>query len=176
VLARKRYGGAVFRALWGGLSKEGLSFRGKSVVVSVNHKYDKVAVQRGQTMKTTALISRILLGLIFTVFGVNGLHPFLPMAPPPGELASRYIGALFQSHYTVVIFLVQLIGGVLLLVNRYVPFALTILGPVLVNILCFHSLMSPSGLPPALVTTILWFIVFYYYRRSFAGIFEAKPI
>jgi putative oxidoreductase len=126
-------------------------------------------------MKIAALITRVLLGLIFTVFGANGLHPFLPMPPPPAGLASQYIGALFQSHYTVVIFLVQLIGGVLLLVNRYVPFALTILGPVLVNVLCFHSLMEPSGLPRALVVTVLWFFLFYYYRRSFAGLFEARP-
>jgi putative oxidoreductase len=125
-------------------------------------------------MKIIAIMTRILLGLIFTVFGVNGLHPFLPMTAPPGELATRYIGVLFQSHYTIVIFSVQLIGGGLLLVNRYVPFALAILGPVLVNILCFHSLMAPSGLPLALFTTLLWFILFYFYRRSFAGIFEAK--
>jgi putative oxidoreductase len=125
-------------------------------------------------MKIAALIVRILLGLIFTVFGVNGLHPFLPTPPPPGELAARYIGTLVQSHYTIVIFAVQLLGGVLLLVNRYVPLALAILGPVLVNVLCFHSLMAPSGLPLALFTTLLWFILFYFYRRSFAGIFEAK--
>jgi putative oxidoreductase len=126
-------------------------------------------------MKIAALIVRILLGLIFTVFGANGLHPFLPMPPPPAGLAGQYIGALFQSHYAIVIFLVQLIGGVLLLVNLYVPLALAILGPVLVNILCFHCLMEPSGLPLALVVTVLWFFLFYYYRRSFAGLFEAKP-
>lgn len=130
----------------------------------------------GAGMKITALVARILLGLTFTVFGANGLHTFLPMPPPPPGLAGQYIGALFQSHYTVVIFLVQLIGGLLLLVNRYVPFALAILGPVLVNVLCFHTFMLPSGLALALVATILWLILFYYYRRSFAGLFEAKPI
>ncbi len=126
-------------------------------------------------MKIAAVIVRILLGLIFTVFGANGLHPFLPMPPPPAGLAGQYVGALFQSHYTVVIFAVQLIGGLLLLANLYVPFALAILGPVLVNVLCFHFLMLPAGLPLALATTILWFFLFYYYRRSFAGLFEAKP-
>jgi putative oxidoreductase len=126
-------------------------------------------------MKVAVLITRILLGLVFTVFGANGLHPFLPMPPPPAGVAGQYIGALFQSHYAVVIFSVQLIGGVLLLVNRYVPFALAILGPVLVNILCFHSTMEPSGLPRALVVAILWLFLFYHYRRSFAGLFEAKP-
>jgi putative oxidoreductase len=127
-------------------------------------------------MKIVALIARILLGLTFVVFGANGLHPFLPMPPPPGGLAGQYVGALFQSHYAVVPFLVQLIGGILLLVGRYVPLALAILGPVIVNILCFHVFLNREGLPTAVVTAILWFVLFYYYRRSFAGIFEARPI
>jgi putative oxidoreductase len=126
-------------------------------------------------MKITALIVRILLGLIFTVLGANGLHPFLPMPPPPAGLAAQYIAVLFQSHYAVVIFSVQLIGGLLLLANFYVPFAVAILGPVLVNILCYHIFLEPAGLPLALVTTILWFILLYHYRRSFAGLFVAKP-
>lgn len=126
-------------------------------------------------MKIVVLIARVLLGLTFVVFGANGLHPFLPMPPPPGGLAGQYVGALFQSHYAVVPFLVQLIGGILLLVGRYVPLALAILGPVIVNILCFHLFLSRAGLPTAVVVAILWFILFYYYRRSFAGIFEARP-
>jgi putative oxidoreductase len=126
-------------------------------------------------MKIAAIIVRILLGLIFTVLGANGLHPFLPAPPPPAGPAGQFVGALFQSHYTVVIFAVQLAGGLLLLANLYVPFALAILGPVLVNILCFHFFMLPAGLPLALATAILWFFLFYRYRRSFAGLFEAKP-
>jgi putative oxidoreductase len=127
-------------------------------------------------MKVAALICRILLGLIFLVFGANGLHPFLPMPAPPGGAAGQYIMAMFQSHYLVVPFAVQLIGGILLLVNRYVPLALTILGPVIVNIVCFHVFMDPSGLPRAFFVAILWFVLFYYYRKSFAGIFEQQPI
>ena len=63
----------------------------------------------------------------------------------------------------------------LFLVNRYIPLALTLIGPVIVNILLFHTLMAPSGLPPGLVVTILWFILFYRYRSSFAGIFQSRP-
>ncbi len=126
-------------------------------------------------MKIVVLVVRILLGLIFLVFGANGLHPFLPIPPMPPSLAKDYITALFLSHYAVVLFGVQFIGGILLLVNRYVPLALTILGPVIVNILCFHAFMDPAGLPRAFVVTILWFILFYYHRRSFTGIFEQKP-
>ena len=126
-------------------------------------------------MKIAALIARILLGLTFTVFGANGLHPFLPQPPMPPGPALQYISALAQSHYTVVIFTVQLVGGTFLLLNRFVPFALTILGPVLVNILCFHIFLLHAGLPLALVATFLWFILLYYYRRSFIPLFEHRP-
>ena len=82
-------------------------------------------------MKTAFTIARILLGLLFTVFGLNGFLHFIPMQPPAG-LAGQYMGALFVSHYLVVVFLLQLIGGVLLLANRYVPLGLLLLGPVVV--------------------------------------------
>jgi putative oxidoreductase len=121
-------------------------------------------------MKITTLIARILLGLLFLVFGLNGFLHFIPMPQPTG-LAGQYMGALYVSHYLVFIFLVQVIGGALLLANRFVPLALILLGPVLVNILLFHSFMAPAGLPLALVTTVLWGLVFYAVRRAFAGVF-----
>jgi putative oxidoreductase len=126
-------------------------------------------------MKILAIAARILLGLTFLIFGANGLHPFLPMPPPPAGLAGQYVGALFQSHYAIVPFLVQLIGGILLLANRFVPLALTLLGPVIVNILCFHAFMEPGGLPLACVVAILWFLLFYVYRKSFEGLFVQSP-
>ena len=121
-------------------------------------------------MKIATLIARILLGLLFLVFGLNGFLHFIPMPPPTG-LAAQYMGALYVSHYLVFIFLVQVVGGALLLANRFVPLALILLGPVLVNILLFHSFMAPAGLPLALVTTVLWGLVFYAVRRAFAGVF-----
>jgi putative oxidoreductase len=120
-------------------------------------------------MKIATLIARILLGLLFLVFGLNGFLHFIPMAPPAG-LAGQYMGALFLSHYLVVVFLLQTIGGALLLANRFVPLALVLLGPVLVNILLFHALMAPEGLPIALFATVLWAILFYSIRRAFAGV------
>jgi len=123
-------------------------------------------------MKIVVLIARLLLGLIFVVFGANGFHPFLPMTPPAG-LAGQYLAVLFTSHYVVPIFALQLAGGVLLLVNRFVPMALCLLGPVLVNILIFHTLMAPEGLPVALVVTVLWLVVFIGVRGAFRGIFAA---
>ena len=120
-------------------------------------------------MKIATLIARMLLGLLFLVFGLNGFLHFIPMAPPAG-LAGQYMGALFLSHYLVAVFLLQTIGGALLLANRFVPLALVLLGPVLVNILLFHALMAPEGMPVALFATVLWAILFYAVRRAFAGV------
>jgi putative oxidoreductase len=124
-------------------------------------------------MKIATLIARILLSLLFLVFGLNGFLHFIPMPPPPG-LAGQYMSALFVSHYLVVVFLVQVIGGALLLANRFIPLALILLGPILVNILLFHSLMAPAGLPLALFAAVLWGIVFYAVRRAFAGVFVQR--
>jgi len=124
-------------------------------------------------MKIAATVARILLGFMFTVFGLNGFLHFIPMQPPPG-LAGQYMGALFVSHYLVVVFVVQLVGGLLLLANRYVPLALILLGPVIVNILCFHAFLAPEGLPLALVATVLWVVVFAAVRSAFNGVFLQK--
>jgi uncharacterized membrane protein YphA (DoxX/SURF4 family) len=124
-------------------------------------------------MKIAALIARILLGLLFFVFGLNGFFHFIPMQAPAG-LAGQYMGSLFVSHYLVVVFLLEVAGGALLLANRFVPLGLLLLGPVLVNILLFHGLMAPEGLPMALIATLLWFIVFAGVRRAFAGVFVQK--
>jgi len=124
-------------------------------------------------MKIAVLIARILLGLLFAVFGLNGFLHFIPQPPPTG-LAGQYIGALFVSHYLVVVFLLELIGGLLLLANRFVPLALVLLGPVIVNILLFHAFLAPEGLPMAFFATVLWLVVFAGVRSAFAGVFAQK--
>jgi putative oxidoreductase len=124
-------------------------------------------------MKIAVLVARILLGLMFVVFGLNGFLNFMHMPMPTG-LAGQYMGALFVSHYLTFVFLVEIVGGVLLLAGQFVALALVLLGPVIVNILLFHSTMAPSGLPPGLLATILWFIIFYGHRAAFAGIFARK--
>src|ERR1700704_2517856 len=101
-------------------------------------------------MRTASTIARYLAGVIFLVFGLNGFLNFIPL-PPPGGIAGQFMGALYASHYLWVIFAFQVISGVLLLANRYVPLAVAVLAPVIVNILTFHALMAPSGLPMALL-------------------------
>ncbi len=125
-------------------------------------------------MKIAVLIARILLGLIFVVFGLNGFLHFIPMGPLPSGPAGAFLTALVQSHYTLVVSALQVAGGVLLLLNRYVPLALVLLGPVIVNIFFFHLLMAPSGLPLAIVVIILWGLAFLRHRQYFSGIFVQR--
>jgi len=124
-------------------------------------------------MKIAVLIARILLGLIFVIFGANGFLHFIPSTPPPGA-AGQFAGLLFTTHYYVVVFALQFIGGLLLLVGRFIPLGLVILAPIIVNILLFHIHMNPSGIGPGLLATILWFVVFAAHRESFRGILSAN--
>lgn len=125
-------------------------------------------------MKIATLIARILLGLVFFVFGMNGFLHFIPAGPLPSGLAGQFIGALMQSHYVLVVSALQVAGGALLLVNRYVPLALVLLGPVIVNIFFFHLFMDRRGLPLAILVIILWGILAFRYRQSFSGIFVQR--
>ena len=124
-------------------------------------------------MKIAVLISRILLGLVFVVFGLNGFLNFLHGPLPPGN-AGQYLGVLMATHYMDVVSVLELVGGLLLLSGQWVPLALVLLGPVIFNILVFHVTMQPSGLPPAGLAAILWFIIFFGVRRAFDGIFAQK--
>jgi putative oxidoreductase len=124
-------------------------------------------------MKIAVLVARILMGVIFVFFGLNGFLQFLK-APLPTGLAGQFLMALFQSHYVWFICAVQIVGAVMLLVNRYVPLALTLLGPVIVNIILYHLLLNPAAAQLAVVVTILWFFLFYRYRQNFSRLFVQK--
>jgi putative oxidoreductase len=124
------------------------------------------------SMKIASTIARYLLGLVFLTFGLNGFLHFIPMPPPTG-VAAQFFGAVFVSRFYVVIFLAQIIPAVLLLANRYVPLALTILGAVIFNILCFHIFMAPAGLPLAVVVAVFWFLTTWRVRSAFTGILQS---
>jgi hypothetical protein len=125
------------------------------------------------SMKVAFTIARYLLGVIFLTFGLNGFLHFIPM-PPPAGVAGQFFGALFVSKFYVVIFALQIVPAVLLLANRYVPLALTILAAVIFNILCFHILMAPAGLPLALFVVVLWVVTFITVREAFSGLFQSR--
>src|SRR6266487_447001 len=119
-------------------------------------------------VKIATIIARALLGLIFVVFGSNIFLHFIPMPPPPATLAGDFSKALMQSHYSYVVGLLQVIGGLLLLIGRYVPLGLTLLGPVIVNVLLFQIFLDPAGLPLAIIVSVLALVLLWRYRANFA--------
>lgn len=125
-------------------------------------------------MKIAALIARILLGLEFLVFGLNGFLHFIPNPPMQPSDMNTFSMLLFRSHYIVPVLTLQVIGGALLLIGRFIPLALVLLGPIVVNILITHILLQPAGLPPGALAAVLWLVLFYAYRQYFAGIFTAN--
>jgi putative oxidoreductase len=126
-------------------------------------------------MKIASIVARYLLGLMFTVFGLNGFLQFIPQPPLTNPLAIQFLVAVGASHFAAFFFAVQVLGGLLLLSGVFVPLALTLLAAELYNILAFHLTLAPASIPPALVACVLWILVFLQYRDSFKGIFSAKP-
>jgi putative oxidoreductase len=126
-------------------------------------------------MKTASIVARYLLGLIFTIFGLNGFLNFIHQPPPTNPLAMQFFVAVSASHFAAFFFALQVLGGLLLLSGYCVPLALTVLAAELYNILAFHLTLAPASIPPALVASVLRVLVFLQYRESFKGIFSVKP-
>jgi len=125
-------------------------------------------------MKIIATIARIILGCVFVLFGLNIFLQFLHMSPPPSGPAGDFAKALFVSHFFYVVGALQIVGGVLCLAGRFVPLGLTLLGPVIVNILLFHLLLDPAGLPMAIVVSVMALIVLWHHRAAFAGLVKSS--
>lgn len=125
-------------------------------------------------MKIVVTIARFLLALLFLVSGLDKLFHFFPQQPLPPGAAGQFTLALTSTKYLVFVGLCEAVGAILLIANRFVPLGLTILGPIIVNILLTGFLMDHRGIVPGLVVTTLWFVVFWWHRAAFAGIFQAK--
>lgn len=123
-------------------------------------------------MRIAVMIVRILLGLIFFVFGLNKFHMFIPGQLPSG-VAGQFMTALVSTKYMMVVGAFETLGGLLLLLNRFVPLALCLLAPVIVNVLIVGVLMTSQALAPGLVVAAFWLILFVRFRSAFAGIFQA---
>ena len=124
-------------------------------------------------MKILTVIVRIFLGLAFVVFGSNAFLHFMPAPPPPPTLAGDFQKVFMASGWANVIGAFQLLGGLLLLIGRFVPLGLTILGAIIVNILTFHALMAPAALGPGIIVAVLELFLVWQYRAAFAGLFQA---
>jgi hypothetical protein len=123
-------------------------------------------------MKIATLIARILLGLMFTVFGLNTFFHFLPMQLSPGD-AGTLLGLMFKHGWFTFIGLLYVIAGVLLLIGRYMGIALTILGPIIVVILLFHITFEPATIGMALFAAALEIFLICSYRHYFGSIFKS---
>jgi uncharacterized membrane protein YphA (DoxX/SURF4 family) len=124
-------------------------------------------------MKVLVLVARILMGLMFVVFGANKIVPFIPMNMPGGEAGAMML--LMYTHKWLMFYgVVETASGLMLLSGRFVPLGLTLLAGMIVNITLFNITFAPSGLPVALVVGVLEILLVYAYRESFAGIFSAK--
>jgi putative oxidoreductase len=130
-------------------------------------------------MKIAAVVVRVLLGVGFIVFGLNILHPFLPMPPlPEGSPTAQFMAVMGPSGWMKLVGLFQVFGGLFVLSGRAAPLGLALLAPVLVNILAFHALIQGgAGIAPGLIFTVLEAFLIYAYRGHFAPLFSfsAKP-
>lgn len=122
-----------------------------------------------------ALIARFLLGLIFTVFGLNGFLNFLP-APPLSGPEAEFLGAMIKTGYFfTIVKLIEVISGILLLVGFYVPLALILLAPIVFQIFFFHLFLNGiAATPMAIILIILGLIVAYSKKENFVGVLKAK--
>jgi len=123
-------------------------------------------------MKAITIIARVLLGLLFVVFGSNAFLHFIPTPPMKGPSAA-FIGAMAETGYLYVIAVIQVTGGLILLLGRFIPLGLILLGPIIVNILCFHIFIDRTGLPMAIVVAAIALFLLWRHRTSFAGL--VKP-
>jgi putative oxidoreductase len=122
-------------------------------------------------MRIAVMIARILLGLVFLVFGLNNFFHFIPQQPMPGD-AGALATLMYQHGWLMFHGILYVVAGVLLLTGRFVPVALVILGPIIVNILLFHVTLAPSGIGPGLVCALLELFLIYAYWPAFEGIFS----
>jgi hypothetical protein len=119
--------------------------------------------------------ARILLGLIFTVFGLNGFLHFLPQPPMAAGPGLNFVmGLLGTGYFFPFLKGTEVISGLLLLSNRFVPLVLTVLAPIVLNIVAFHTFLAPSGVPLAVVVLALEGYLAWSYRGTFAGVVHAK--
>lgn len=125
-------------------------------------------------MSRVPVVARVLLGLLFFVFGLNGFLQFLP-APPEPPAALAFLGGLAGSGYFFPLLkATETIAGAALLLNRFVPLALTVLAPIVVNIVAFHAFLAPGGLPVALAALALELTLAWSYRAAFRSVVVSR--
>ena len=123
-------------------------------------------------MRVGIVIAKVLLGLGFIVFGLDGFLHFIPPQPMPAGAAEQFLGALTATPYFKVVKGLEVLGGILILSGRLAPLGLLVLGPVMVNILLFDLFMFPGGLPVILILGALAVFIGWRHRDYFAPFFK----
>lgn len=125
--------------------------------------------------KVLPAIARILMGLAFLIFGLNGFLHFIPQPKEMPEHIASFMGAFMKSGYMFpLIFGTQLLTGILLLINRFVPLALALIAPVIVHIIAFHLFMDPKNIGPGVVVLLLELYLAWSYRSAFCPMLAAR--
>ena len=120
------------------------------------------------------LAARILLGLIFLVFGLNFFLHFIPQPPMPAA-AGAFAGAMFATGYLfTLVKVIEVTCGALLLAGRFVPLALALLAPIVINIVCFHAFLAPQGMPLPLVVLALEVFLAWSFRGAYRPMLAAR--
>jgi len=126
-------------------------------------------------LKIVSLIARILLGALFVFAGSNHLFNFFGKQPLPPGPAGQFIGGIIGIGYMNFIAVMEVLGGLLVLVNQFVPFGLTILGPLIVNILVLNILIAPKAVPVGILMVVFWVLGAWPFRSLFFPILQRKP-
>jgi putative oxidoreductase len=126
-------------------------------------------------MKISVIITRSILGLIYLVFGLNFFLHFIPVAQLSGK-AGAFEGGLFGAGYFFPFMkVIEIVGGLFLLINRYTAFFLLLLFPITLNIFLFHAFLAPVGVPLAGPMLLLNLFLGFAYRKYYAPIFTSQP-
>jgi putative oxidoreductase len=127
-------------------------------------------------MKITVLIARILLGLIFFVFGLNFFFHFIPSPPPAGKAATFTMGLFGSGYFFPFLKCIETLSGLFLLINRFTAFFLIVLLPISVNIILFHGVLAHEGLPVGATVIVLNLFLCFAYRKYYSSLFTATPV
>lgn len=117
---------------------------------------------------------RILLGLMFLVFGLNGFLNFIPMPKDIPPEIMNVMSALMTAGYLTVVSGAEVLVAVLLLTNRFVPLALALLAPIVVGILTYHLAMDPKTIGPGNIVLAMQLYLAWAYRGAFRPMLRAK--
>jgi uncharacterized membrane protein YphA (DoxX/SURF4 family) len=129
---------------------------------------------RRSSLKIASLIARLLLGALMVFVGANHLFNFLPKQSLPPGVAGQFLGAMIATGYMDIVGVIEVVTGLLLLINRFVPLALAVLGPVIVNIFIVNLLMAPKALPIAILVIILWILAAYRVRTALLPLLQQR--